>query len=107
MKSIKIACSGFPVGQKKYRARLSSVELSQMFEGLPQAATLERWRTESGDKFEFIACAPEDVTHMQAENSPRRDRLQPALGQAGPARPGPLLPARGRREDRRNPFLHR
>ena len=71
MKSIKIACSGFPVGQKMYRARLGAVELSQMFDGLPRAATLERWREESDAKFEFIACAPEDVTHLQASAAER------------------------------------
>ncbi len=71
MTTIKIACSGFPVGQKTYRSRLAAVELSQMFDGLPQTKTVERWRADAGNRFEFIACMPEDVTHRQAKNSER------------------------------------
>lgn len=71
MKSIKIACAGFPVGQRTYRSRLSVVELVQMHDGLPRPDTVARWRADSGDKFEFIACMPEDITHRQAKNSER------------------------------------
>lgn len=71
MRTIKIACSGFPVGQKMYRSRLGAVELSQMFDGLPRTKTVERWRSEASDRFEFISCVPEDVSHLQSETVKR------------------------------------
>jgi uncharacterized protein YecE (DUF72 family) len=63
MATIKIACAGYPVGQKKYQAHLNAVELIQMFDALPRATTLDRWKETAETGFEFIACAPEAITH--------------------------------------------
>jgi uncharacterized protein YecE (DUF72 family) len=74
MPPIKIACSGYPVRQKLYQDRLNAVELSQMFEGLPRAATVDRWKAEAKSGFEFIACAPEAITHPRKDDDPRSHR---------------------------------
>lgn len=57
-----------------YQARLNAVELSQMFEGLPRATTIERWKVEARTGFEFIACAPEAITHPRKDRDPRSHR---------------------------------
>lgn len=75
--SIKIACSGYPVGQRNYQSHLNAVELSSMFEGLPRASTVERWKKEAKAGFEFIACAPETITH------PVKDGRSPAAHRFG------------------------
>lgn len=74
--SIKIACSGYPVGQKNYQSRLNAVELASMFDGLPRASTVERWKNEARSGFEFIACAPETITHpVKDGREPRAHRF--------------------------------
>jgi uncharacterized protein YecE (DUF72 family) len=74
MPPIKIACSGYPVRQKTYQARLNAVELSQMFEGMPRATTIDRWKAEARAGFEFIACAPDAITHPRKDPDPRSHR---------------------------------
>lgn len=71
MPPIKIACSGYPVGQKKYQSRLNAVELRQMFDGVPKSNTIERWKAQARDGFEFIPCVPEDVTHARRDLNER------------------------------------
>jgi len=68
MTTIKVACAGYPVSQRTYQGRLNAVELIQWFDGLPKPSTLERWMSEAKKDFEFIACAPEVITHPQKDD---------------------------------------
>lgn len=74
MPPIKIACAGYPVGQQKYQSLLNAVELIQMFDTLPKPTTVERWKSEAKAGFEFITCAPDDITHPHKEAGPRAHR---------------------------------
>jgi uncharacterized protein YecE (DUF72 family) len=60
---IKVACAGFPVGRKQYESKLQTVELDQMFDKFPRQDTLEKWRAEAPQHFDFIVCASKLITH--------------------------------------------
>lgn len=60
---IKIACADFPVGREKYEAVLKTVELDQLFSKTPKMETVEKWRREAPEHFDFIVCASRAITH--------------------------------------------
>lgn len=60
---IKIACSGFPVGRKKYETHFRTVELSALFNAFPRPSTIEKWSATAADGFEFVVCASKLITH--------------------------------------------
>lgn len=59
----------FPEGTKsaqylrEYATRLHTVEIDSTFYGIPRASTVERWRKETPDHFEFAAKFPQRITH--------------------------------------------
>ena len=55
---IKTACAGFPVGKKRYEARLFTVELSPSAKRPPRPATAAKWRREAPRAFEFVVAVP-------------------------------------------------
>lgn len=65
---IKIACSGFPVGRKRYESRLKTVELNRLFDSFPLVRTLEKWREAALSGFEYIVCASKIITHPAKNN---------------------------------------
>lgn len=78
---IKIACADFPVGRKTYEAKLKTVELDQLFDGFPKMETVEKWKREAPEYFDFIVCASKIITHAtktRAQNSrPAKKNLLP------------------------------
>ncbi len=77
---IKVACSGFPVGQKKYQSKLKTVELGGLFDAFPRISTLEKWGEAAKTDFEYIVCASKLITHpakktAAASHAPRTHRI--------------------------------
>lgn len=62
---IKVACSGFPVNQRKYQNQLRAVELVGLFDAFPRASTIEKWGKKAGPEFEFVVCASKVITHPE------------------------------------------
>lgn len=74
---IKIGTSGFRTNKVEYAAQLSCVEIQQTFYQPPQIKTLERWRAEMPDEFEFVVKAWQLITHES--KSPTYRRLKKSL----------------------------
>ncbi len=60
---IKVGCCGYPVSLKKYREAFNLVEINRTFYGYPRLSTVERWRRESPEGFEFTVKAHQDISH--------------------------------------------
>jgi uncharacterized protein YecE (DUF72 family) len=95
MKSeIKIGTCGFRGSKVEYAELLSSVEIQQTFYQPPQIATLERWRAQMPDDFEFTLKAWQIITHEA--KSPTFRRLKKQLTEkeketAGSFRSSPIV----------------
>jgi uncharacterized protein YecE (DUF72 family) len=78
MKSkINIGTCGFRINKIEYSKMLSCVEIQQTFYQPPQIKTLERWRAEMPDEFEFTLKAWQLITHQA--KSPTYNRLKKKL----------------------------
>ena len=78
MKSkIKIGTCGFRTNKVEYSQILSCVEIQQTFYQPPQIKTLERWRSEMPEEFEFTLKAWQLITHEA--KSPTYNRLKKKL----------------------------
>lgn len=89
--------SFFPAGAKPreflslYSRRLNTVEGNTTFYGLPDAATVERWRDETPPGFRFCLKFPQAVSHRrrlkhaEAETREFLDRLERLGDRCGPA----------------------
>ncbi len=78
MKSkINIGTCGFRANKIEYAAMLSCVEIQQTFYQPPQIKTLEKWRAEMLDDFEFAVKAWQLITHEA--KSPTYKRLKRKL----------------------------
>lgn len=71
---MKIGCAGFPVGKKRYYERFDVVEIQSTFYDPPKPSTIQSWRTNSPDDFEFILKAWQLITHPPS--SPTYKRLR-------------------------------
>ncbi len=60
---IKIGCCGFPVSRRKYFQTHRVVEVQQTFYRLPLERTVEKWRNEAPEDFEFTVKAWQVITH--------------------------------------------
>ncbi len=80
MKSkIKIGTSGFRTNKTEYAQLLDCVEIQHTFYQPPQISTLERWRLEVPDSFEFAVKAWQLITHEA--KSPTYKRLKKKLSE--------------------------
>lgn len=76
---VKIGTCGFGAAQKKYAARLSCVEVQHTFYQPPQIKTLDRWRAQVPETFEFSVKAWQLITHES--KSPTYRRLKKNLSE--------------------------
>lgn len=74
---VKIGTCGFRANKTEYAELLAAVEVQQTFYQPPQIKTLEKWRTEVPERFEFTLKAWQLVTHEA--KSPTYRRLKKAL----------------------------
>jgi uncharacterized protein YecE (DUF72 family) len=69
---IKIGCCGFRSSRETYYPLLPAVEIQHTFYQPPQIATLEKWRAEAPDDFEFTVKAWQLITHQATSPTYRR-----------------------------------
>ena len=74
---IQVGTCGFRVRKEDYLKRLSCVEIQHTFYQPPMVKTLERWRAEMPDDFEFTLKAWQLITHESS--SPTFKRLRRKL----------------------------
>jgi uncharacterized protein YecE (DUF72 family) len=72
MKRVKIGTCGFRSTKEKYAQLLSCVEVQHTFYQPPQIKTLERWRAEVPEDFEFTIKAWQLITHEAKSPTYRR-----------------------------------
>lgn len=60
---IKIGCCGFAKGKKEYFKHFKLVEIQQTFYKIIPENTLERWRRDAPNDFEFTVKAFQGITH--------------------------------------------
>lgn len=73
---IKVGCCGFPVGRRVYFEHFPCVEVQQTFYHPPEERTLEKWRSEAPEEFEFTLKAWQLITHEPKSPTYRRLRFQ-------------------------------
>jgi uncharacterized protein YecE (DUF72 family) len=76
-KNIRIGTCGFRNTKESYAQDLSTVEIQHTFYQPPQVKTLEKWRAEMPDDFEFTLKAWQLITHEST--SPTYKRLKRKL----------------------------
>lgn len=69
---MKIGCCGFPVAKARYFEAFSVVELQKTFYQLPQLKTVQKWRRDAPEDFEFTLKAPQLITHETTSPTYRR-----------------------------------
>jgi uncharacterized protein YecE (DUF72 family) len=69
---VKIGCCGFRSSRDSYYALLPAVEVQQIFYQPPQIKTLEKWRAEAPEGFEFAVKAWQLITHQASSPTYRR-----------------------------------
>ena len=72
----KIGTCGFRVNKTEYAKLLSTVEIQQTFYQPPQIKTLQRWRAEMPEDFEFTLKAWQIITHEAKSPTYRRLKRQ-------------------------------
>jgi Uncharacterized conserved protein len=77
---IKVGLCGFTIRQKVYYETFPVVEVQQTFYEPPPASTLQRWRKEAPEDFEFTIKAWQLITHRATSRTYRRlkSELTPA-----------------------------
>lgn len=90
MSKLKIGTCGFRGNKIEYSKILSSVEIQHTFYQPPQIKTLERWRAEMPDEFEFALKAWQLITHEA--KSPTYRRLKKKLTEAEKQEAGSFKP---------------
>jgi uncharacterized protein YecE (DUF72 family) len=71
-REVQIGTCGFGRTKSEYGKRLSCVEIQHTFYKPPQVKTLERWRAEMPDHFEFTLKAWQMITHEPGSPTYRR-----------------------------------
>ena len=84
--SIKIGTCGFGLAQSKYARTFSCVEVQHTFYQPPRLTTLNRWRSQMPDDFEFALKAWQLITHES--RSPTYRRLKRKLSETEKAEAG-------------------
>lgn len=72
---IKVGCCDYPVSRTSYYGRFSTVEVDSTFYALPRLTTLQRWRSEAPEGFDFSVKVWQLVTHLSS--SPTYLKLRP------------------------------
>jgi uncharacterized protein YecE (DUF72 family) len=70
--SVKLGMCGFTIGAAAYYGNFPVVEIQQTFYDPPRIATLERWRAEAPEQFEFTMKAWQVITHLGTSRTYRR-----------------------------------
>jgi len=73
---IKIGCCGFAKGKKEYFKHFKLVEIQQTFYRILPENTLEKWRQEAPDDFEFSVKAFQGISHPVSSPTWRRSGLE-------------------------------
>lgn len=60
---MKVGCCGYPVSTRRYREVFRVVELNNTFYQYPRDSTVERWRREAPEAFEFTVKANQEISH--------------------------------------------
>lgn len=89
---IKIGSCGFRSSRDSYYPLLPAVEVQHTFYQPPQVSTLEKWRAEAPEDFEFTVKAWQLVTHQSS--SPTYRRLKRELTETEKERAGFFRPSR-------------
>lgn len=71
-KSLKVGSCGFRSSRESYYGLLPAVEVQHTFYQPPQVSTLERWRAEAPEDFEFAVKAWQLITHQSSSPTYRR-----------------------------------
>jgi uncharacterized protein YecE (DUF72 family) len=69
---IKVGCCGFPVSREKYYQNFDLVEIQKTFYQPPRQRTVEKWRQEAPENFEFTLKAWQLITHPTSSPTYRR-----------------------------------
>lgn len=69
---VKIGCCGFPVSRRKYFENFDVVEVQKTFYMPPEDKTLEKWRKEAPEDFEFVIKAWQLITHPETSPTYRK-----------------------------------
>ena len=73
---VKVGCCGFSMSMKRYFQVFRVVEVQKTFYSIPRDSTLERWRAEAGEGFEFTVKAFQAITHPPTSPTWRRSGLK-------------------------------
>jgi uncharacterized protein YecE (DUF72 family) len=79
---VVIGCCGFRSSREAYYGRLGAVEVQHTFYQPPQIQTLERWRAEAPEGFEFAVKAWQVITHRASSPTYRRVKRKLAEDEA-------------------------
>jgi uncharacterized protein YecE (DUF72 family) len=71
-RSVKVGSCGFRSSRESYYPLLPAVEVQHTFYQPPQISTLERWRAEAPEGFEFAVKAWQLITHQSSSPTYRR-----------------------------------
>ena len=69
---MRVGCCGFPEARGKYYRDFDVVEVQQTFYQPPRPLTVQRWRMEAPEEFEFALKAWQLVTHPSSSPTYRR-----------------------------------
>ncbi len=72
MKEILVGCAGFPKSQSIYYKEFSVVEVQKTFYDPPPLKSLEKWRTDAPESFEFTIKAWQVITHKPSSPTYRK-----------------------------------
>jgi uncharacterized protein YecE (DUF72 family) len=91
---LRIGTCGFRSTKETYAERLSTVEIQHTFYQPPQIKTLEKWRAEIGEDFEFTLKAWQLITHESSSPTYKRLKRQMSeqeMAAAGFFKPTPII----------------
>jgi uncharacterized protein YecE (DUF72 family) len=74
---VKVGVCGFCLSQAEILRRFTLMEVQQTFYWPPQVTTVERWRHDAPDGFEFTLKAFQAITHVGTSPTYRRAKLSP------------------------------
>jgi uncharacterized protein YecE (DUF72 family) len=73
---IKIGCCGFPKAKSVYFKNFKLVELQNTFYRIVDIKTIEKWRKEAPDDFEFSIKASQFITHSPSSPTYRKANIK-------------------------------
>ncbi len=73
---IKTGCCGFPIARKRYYHHFKVVEIQKTFYQPPKPETVQRWREEAPEEFEFTLKAWQLITHPPQSPTYRRAKVE-------------------------------